>query len=179
MVLVSSGASDTPVAPSAEGRSDFSADVGVYRRAQADAETARSTAVTLSMRGAHQGPFHVAPFGGVVLALWAKYGKKQQAAQTAQPAAQQGEERVTVREGRRDGLFVECLLANARRCSVMISSVLRPLSILLLLWSVCCVTLIDDKVVGLLEAWVGDRAALQATTDLHTLRAAVKVLFDI
>lgn len=99
MVLVSSGGSDIPV-PSADGRSDFSADVGVYRRAQADAETARSTAVTLSMRGAHQGPFHVAPFGGVVLALWAKYGKRQQATPTegaaAQTAAQQGEERVTV-----------------------------------------------------------------------------------
>jgi hypothetical protein len=121
VVLVSSGASDIPAVPSAEGRSDFSADVGVYRRAQADAETARSTAVTLSMRGAHQGPFHVAPFGGVVLALWAKYGKKQQAGQAAQPAAQQGEERVTVRgeEGRivfgisGGQLCLEYLVANS------------------------------------------------------------------
>lgn len=45
--------------------------------------------------------------------------------------------------------------------------------------SACVVALVGEKVVGLLEAWVGDRAALQATTDLHTLRAAVKVGTEI
>jgi hypothetical protein len=59
-----------------------------------------------------------------------------------------------------------------RRYSLMISSALRPFPS----FSFSCLCGVWlNKVVGLLEAWVGDRAALQATTDLHTLRAAVKV----